>query len=66
MKQTKLICTRNDNEAIADILEKNSRNLRVVMIGSNITIELFKKTPHETYYIGHMSGLEFTSTGEEI
>lgn len=66
MNQTKLTCTRNENEATADILEKNSRRLRVVMVETNITIELFKQTPHDTYYIGYMSGLEFTSTGEEI
>ena len=66
MNQTNVTCTRNDNVAVADILEKNSRKLRLVMVGSNIAIELYKQTPHDTYYVGHMSGLEFTSTGEEI
>ena len=66
MNQTKVICTKNDVEAIGDILEKSAMKMRVVMVGTTMAITMSKKTPHDKHYVGGIPGMEFVSTGEEI
>ena len=65
MDQTKVTCTTTDVDAIADILEKSSMKMRVVMVGSTMPFSMHKKTPHDTYYIGSIPGMEVISTGEK-
>lgn len=66
MKQTNVTCTQNDITAVADILEKSGMKMRVVMVGSTMSITMHKQTPHDRLYIGSIPGMEFISTGEEI
>jgi len=64
MQSTTVTCTDTEKTLSADILKKSDKFLEVVVEGSNIKLKLTKKTPDEKIYIGRMSGLEFTSTGE--
>jgi len=48
----------------ADVLDKTSRRLKVAVDGSDMSITLTKKDPHDRYYIGTAAGYEFTSTGD--
>jgi hypothetical protein len=64
MKKTKVTCIDTEKTLDADILKKSSKLLEVAVEGSNLKLKLTKKTPDEKIYIGQLSGLEFTSTGE--
>lgn len=64
MQSTTVTCTDTEKTLSADILKKSDKFLELVVEGSNIKLKLTKKTPDEKIYIGRMSGLEFTSTGE--
>jgi hypothetical protein len=64
MKKTKVTCIDTEKTLDADILKKSSKLLEVAVDGSNLKLKLTKNTPDEKIYIGRMSGLEFTSTGE--
>lgn len=66
MDKTEVTCTDTDQVMGADVLDKSSRRLKVAVDGSNMSITLTKKDPHDRYYIGSAAGFEFTSTGEPI
>ena len=63
MDRTLVTCTETDNVVEADILNKSSRYLKVVIDGSNEPIELYKDTPNARIYVGYLFGMEFTSEG---
>jgi hypothetical protein len=65
MNRTTITCTSNAANAPADILEKNDRFMKVVMVAmTDMPISMYKKDPRDAFYIGHAAGLEFTSTGD--
>lgn len=64
-KQTKVTCTDNDKEVIADILQQNDKLLKIALVGSNIAIML-KREDLKKPYVGNFKNLEFVSTGEII
>ena len=66
MGRTTITCTDTDQVMGADVLDKTGRRLKVAVDGSNMSITLTKKDPHDRYYIGTAAGYEFTSTGESI
>lgn len=66
MDQIKLVNIENGTTAIADVIKKSRMNMRVAVVGTNLTINLSKKTPDEKNYNGRGFGMEFVSTGELI
>ena len=64
MQRTQVTCIDTEKTLDADILKKSSKLLEVAVDGSNLKLKLTKNTPDEKIYVGRMSGLEFTSTGE--
>ena len=65
MGRTTITCTKNGANAPADILEQNTRFLKVVMVAmSDMPISMYKKDPNDAFYVGNAAGLEFTRTGD--
>ena len=54
-----LTCTNNGKTKDAEILQQNDKYLKVVVEGTQITIEMFRQDVNIPYK-GHTAGLEFT------
>lgn len=63
MDRTKITCTETDVTHVVDVLEQSDKRLKVVIDGTDVVILLYKNDPHDRYYVGNNSGLEFTSIG---
>jgi hypothetical protein len=63
MQTVEIICTNNNQKAVADVLRKNDKILEVAFKGTVVPIKLFKKTPTDEMYVGRYAGLEFISSG---
>jgi hypothetical protein len=59
MDKIEIRCTENGKTKTADVLSHNDKYLKVVVEGTQITIEMFRSDVNKPY-IGHKSGLEFT------
>ena len=59
MDQIEIRCTENGKTKTADVLSHNDKYLKVVVEGTQITIEMFRLDVNRPY-IGNKSGLEFT------
>ena len=64
MDRTTITNTETEVTADADILEKNDRRMKVAFDGTHLALELYKATPQSKVYVGHLHGMEFTSTGD--
>ena len=62
-EQIDIISTSNGKVVKADILQKSDKFLKVALAGTNLTLSLHRDNMNKKY-VGHMSGLEFYSTGE--
>ncbi len=58
MDQIKITCQDNGKITEAEVLSQTDKYLKVVLVGTNLTLELFKNDPNKPY-IGNKSGLEF-------
>jgi hypothetical protein len=59
MDKIEITCTNNDKTKTADVLVHNDKHLKVVIEGTQITIEMHRQDLNKPY-IGHTAGLEFT------
>ena len=59
MDKIEITCTNNDKTKTADVLVHNDKHLKVVIEGTQITIEMHRQDLNKPY-IGHTVGLEFT------
>ena len=59
MEQIEIICTDNGKTKNAEVLNKSDKYMKVVVEGTQIAIEMFRKDVNKPY-IGHTAGLEFT------
>ncbi len=59
METIKITCTNNGKTKMAEVLAKNDKFVKVVLEGTQITIELHRKDVNKAY-VGHTAGLEFT------
>lgn len=64
MDRTKVTCIDTGTTIGADILSRTDRRLEVAVDGTAFKLKLSKRTPSDKLYVGHMSALEFTSTGD--
>ena len=55
--------TNTGKVAKADVLQHSDKALKVVLVGTTLTIFL-KRTDVNKVYIGNVGAMEFTSTGE--
>ena len=62
MEQCSVYCINTEKDAVADILERTEKRLKVVLSGTDMTLIL---TRHDTRYayVGFMGGLEFETFG---
>ena len=58
METITITCTNNGKTKEAEVLNKNDKYIKVVLQGTQITIELFRENLN-TSYKGHTAGLEF-------
>ena len=54
-----LTCTNNGKTKDAEVLQQNDKYLKVVVQGTQITIEMFRQDVNIPYK-GHTAGLEFS------
>jgi len=58
METITITCTNNGKTKEADVLTKTDKYMKVVLPGTQITIELFRDDLNSEY-TGHTAGLEF-------
>ena len=58
METITITCTNNDRTKEAEVLERNDKYMKVVLEGTQITLELFRESLNKPY-VGHTAGLEF-------
>jgi len=58
MEQCSVYCINTEKDAVADILERTEKRLKVAMSGTDMTIILTRQDPRQPY-VGFMGGLEF-------
>ena len=58
MEQINIICTDNGLSKEAEVMNMSDKYLKVVLIDTTMTIELFRKDLNRPY-VGHKAGLEF-------
>jgi hypothetical protein len=63
MKQCTIYCVNTKKDAIADIMTSSTKRLKVVLVGTNITIELTRKD-QRVPFIGYIGSMEFETFGE--
>lgn len=62
MDKVKVTNTNNGKTVEAEVLQRSDKRLRVVLVGSNITLTLTREDTRRAY-VGKTNGLEFTSMG---
>ena len=58
METITITCTNNDRTKEAEVLERNDKYMKVILEGTQITIEVFRQDVNKAY-TGHTAGLEF-------
>lgn len=58
MEQINIICNDNGKSKEAEVLGMSDKYLKVVLLGTTMTIELFRKDLNKPF-VGHKAGLEF-------
>lgn len=62
MDKVKVTNTNNGKTVEAEVLQRSDKRLRVVLVGSNITLTLTREDSRRAY-VGNLNGLEFTTLG---
>lgn len=63
MEQCNVYCVTTEKDAVADILGRNDKRIKVAMVGTDLTIVL-TRTDNRLPYIGFVGSLEFETFGE--
>jgi hypothetical protein len=58
MEKITITCTNNGKTKQAEVLHKTDKYAKVIIPGTQIVIELFRKDLNSEY-VGHTAGLEF-------
>ena len=58
METIEITCTNNGKTKTAEVLNQNDKYIKVVLEGTQISIEMFRDTVNMPY-TGHTAGLEF-------
>lgn len=58
METIEITCTNNGKTKTAEVLNINDKYMKVILEGTQITIELFRQDVNKAY-TGHTAGLEF-------
>ena len=59
METIVITCTNNGHTKTAEVMQQNDKFMKVVLEGTQITLELFRQDVNKPY-VGHTAGLEFT------
>lgn len=62
MEQVKVNCTQTGKTITADVLRRSDKSMRVVLVGTDLTLNLSRIDAREPYK-GNSAGLEFTTHG---
>lgn len=63
MKQCSVYCINTGKDATADILQQTSKQMKVAIVGTNLTIILSRKDTRQPY-VGRIANMEFETFGE--
>jgi hypothetical protein len=63
MEQCNIWCVNTETDAVADIMERSDRRLKVVIVDTDLTITLSRDNNRKPF-IGFLGGLEFETFGE--
>ena len=58
MEVIDIVCKNNGKTKTAEVLNQNDKYMKVVLEGTQITLELFRESVNKPY-VGHTAGLEF-------
>ncbi len=63
MEQCSVYCVNTETDALADILERTDKRIKVALVDTDITITLTRSDTRSPY-IGFMGKMEFETFGE--
>jgi len=63
MEQCSVYCVTTETDAVADILERTDKRIKVAMAGTDITVTLTRSDARAPY-IGFLGNMEFETFGE--
>lgn len=64
MNRTKVSNSEDSKTIGADVISKSATKMTVVLDGTDMTLQMSKRTPHAQQYVGRVMQIEFYSTGE--
>lgn len=66
MDQVNVTAVESGVTAVADVLQRSDRHMKVAIVATNITVTLSKNTPNDDLYTGREYGMDFTCDGEVL
>lgn len=63
MDKCNVYCVTTETDAVADVLERTSKRIKVALEGTDLTITLVRKDTRAPY-IGFLGNMEFETFGE--
>jgi len=63
MEQCSVYCVNTETDALADILERTDKRIKVALVDTDITIALTRSDTRSPY-IGFVGNMEFETFGE--
>jgi len=63
MEQCSVYCVNTETDALADILERTDKRIKVALVDTDITITLTRSDTRSPY-IGFVGNMEFETFGE--
>lgn len=63
MEEIEIYCVDNEKTKTVEVLSKSDKYMKVVFVGTNMTLELIRKDVNRAY-VGRKAGLEFMYDGE--
>lgn len=62
MEQIEIFCVDNEKTKVVEVLSKTDKHMKVVFVGTNMTLEMIRKDVNKGY-VGRKAGLEFIYNG---
>jgi citrate lyase gamma subunit len=63
--RVKVVRSDKGTSALADVLHKSDKTLKVAVVNTNISLHL-RRSDVNKQYVGQVHGIEFTSDGEIV
>lgn len=63
MERVSIYCMNTETDAVADVLERSDKRIKVVFVATDMVLTLTRQDRNRPY-IGNMAGLNFETFGD--